>query len=831
MRVRRSLSPFPKILTLSFIGVFLISCGLDFGAKNTRGTKSSHISPLKQGEAYLMLQSPMEKNPQKAELPLQVKFFIEKQPLMVTLNQTLTYHCSFNHSTVSECLRSKRDENTAPLKRKEGHWNQKYQSEAYLQVHSLFHAKRLIERFYDALKFSTDYSERKNQNLQQNPWSLAPSIPFLNSLSSNSLFWLKPSTSPQLISPSLDLLTFCPDSKDGTPVVFYEPAKRILCLGSYKFFKNTGFHFAQDPHVIYHEMGHVMVDIMMNLRNSYLPIRSDLGFSSFDEAGSINEGIADYFSYIMTGKERLAPWALGKGLEGIGFNPSMRPMSESDSLHMSGISDNSNERLSYPQYVNYNVYSPTEEHEDIHNSGKIASHYLVSLTKDLKSTCSIDQKKAENYVLMILLETMAELGDLSAKGSDFNTTSHTFFHNFSPQLSYDWIKTTNPINFKRFFQVFAKYSLHRISMDLCRAYSKNQLEKNLDNYGLLLFPDYQDQGLDTKSAVSMASIAASQGQGTPIISPQEPNKVNILNRSKTTLISKTQVSIPSLQDTAPQVYLIDSKEFVDNLIASKAFMGSPLRLTLSTKLSDTSFNNDNRYFSPGEIVGLSFNLVNNSNIPVSGVQVLGNNWDHLKREKSDDEYPKICQFEGFPSLTGGGIKDLPNTPPQPGDCQYAYRGGNTNLDKPQPICVVQKKEGDKTTWITQDEFRASSNLGSPLSNSECLGPEGQQNPNECLVRIVPGGDFSVFSKINPGKTWAQTISADKDNPTLPSSGFLIMELSKWIPKGTIFNCRLRVRFSNCSDCYQNSNGQSYPDYEYQGAKPYKIIHFQFPVLN
>ena len=47
-------------------------------------------------------------------------------------------------------------------------------------------------------------------------------------------------------------------------------------------------------------------------------------------------------------------------------------------------------------------------------------------------------------------------------------------------------------------------------------------------------------------------------------------------------------------------------------------------------------------------------------------------------------------------------------------------------------------------------------------------------------------------------------------------------------------CRLRARFTNCKDCHYNedeNNGDDYLDYEYSGEKPFKILSFEFTVID
>ncbi len=60
---------------------------------------------------------------------------------------------------------------------------------------------------------------------------------------------------------------------------------------------------------------------------------------------------------------------------------------------------------------------------------------------------------------------------------------------------------------------------------------------------------------------------------------------------------------------------------------------------------------------------------------------------------------------------------------------------------------------------------------------------------------------------------------------------MIMEVNKWIPPGTKFRCRLRARFSNCSDCYNDSTNGSddFLESEMNGKKPFKVLNFEFDV--
>ena len=153
-------------------------------------------------------------------------------------------------------------------------------------------------------------------------------------------------------------------------------------------------------------------------------------------------------------------------------------------------------------------------------------------------------------------------------------------------------------------------------------------------------------------------------------------------------------------------------------------------------------------------------------------------------------------------------------------------------DAPQPICMVQYSDENETKWVSQDFFRK--NVLS-LEDHECLNNETAGlnfNPNECLIRVLPGANQAVFGKIDPQKTWLETISEGNPAPKHSSSNITIMEVNKWIQPGTTFNCRFRVRFTNCRDCFDDPDTtEDYKDYEYAGMRPFKVINFSFKVID
>jgi hypothetical protein len=130
--------------------------------------------------------------------------------------------------------------------------------------------------------------------------------------------------------------------------------------------------------------------------------------------------------------------------------------------------------------------------------------------------------------------------------------------------------------------------------------------------------------------------------------------------------------------------------------------------------------------------------------------------------------------------------------------------------------------------ISQSEFKTKVAIDSNL----CLD---KTNEKDCFIRAIKGADKAHYSKINPKSTWGQTMA----NPTtgaaygLDWGNVILFEVSKSIPPGTVVNCRMRVRFTNCEDCFHDGTAANndFKDVEYNGAKPYKLIHLQIPITD
>ena len=811
-------------------------------------------------------------------------------PQFITENFFLTKKCGYTDSTgsyssLNNCVEVKNDRGVASstlLQRSGDSWQYDNDSDEFYQVNTFYHVNLIQERFSEALSFSRDQLH--------SGFSIERPVAAPFNLGANRNFWLSDNDS---FEDTLQVYSRCFLDEINA---FFDASTNEICLG-WNEDEVKNFRISQDPSIIYHEMGHVFVKIMMNLRNQYTdgfilkktPFQSDLGSLAYDEAGALNEGIADYFSYFINGRDRIGEWGIGR------FFNADRPLSENNSLHQGKIPD----RLRYPEFLHYIAQDPNNADEDIHNAGQIVSHYLVSLTESLKNKCSTmdglsssdSHKLAGQYIILLMSESLAEIGDMTAKGSDFlsqfsnftNTGATStaalmeiFFTNLNEDEAYLWSSQVTPPNFRKFFKVFAKNLKDQISNKICPEFTVDDSEILLDDYGLLLFKSYNDAGTGIDLAnianpvISYSNVDSSSLNNFPIFNaPNSSTSVNEANRNNSILISKTLLDLPTDRATG---FVIDTQSSIRNFINSRTFEGKPLQL--SDDIASTRFNNGNVKISPGEVVAISLNLLNSSNSTMGGVQILANDWDHMQLKDSSKSFVnrtenlllhssdiaqwQPCQIDGWPLETEGGAVFTPESTyafQTAGGCNYPSRDNRVldplsvpefpavqtpryEADAPQPVCLVQSSTDNETQWVSQDQHRKEL----ILSDNECLnsvstggGVNSDFNPNECLIRFVPGANQSVLGKIDPQKTWTETISANRTNGESPkplASAYLLMEVSKWIPPGTTFNCRLRARFTNCQDCYnENNTNEDYPDFEYTGHKPFKIINFSFTVID
>jgi hypothetical protein len=816
---------------------------------------------------------------------------------LVTTNNELIGTCdikandgSFDvqESTNNSCIYVLENDNpdTIAIQSKNGGWNYsaRTEKEEFYQVNTFYHSNLIIERFMHGLYLAHSMVHFPLTNKLPPVTKYDPQRTFS--------FWFNDSgiNSPLYVyaMQPLDSLNAFFSSSDPAIAMGYTPGSPITDYS------------VEDLSILYHEYGHAFNYLLMNQRNTSFqdgqipkpdlfsgfyygtPYKSSLGTLAYDEGGAINEGLSDFFAYFITERKDLGEWA---------FNFSPRPMTETSQYHSANVTKNSGERLKYPEFVHYFSGYPYPD-EDVHNAGQIIAHYLVSLTEEFKSTCSYVQAasgsetdtehiRATALTLMLLSETLGEMGDMTARGSDIfdpfkdsGDSDDVFFGSFFTNLNafnaYLWAHSVKPVTFRRFARLMARNIKYRVSdplVGVCNSFTVDDSEELLDEYGLLLFRDYDE---DTKGTeiTDMGTYVIAQdkdvddfdGQnvdtGFSSYDNQVESAVNELNRKQTVLISKDFIDFPTDSSGEPKVFIFDKQAGMQELLASLTFEGQNVQI--SEGLAGPEYNNGNIKVSPGEIIGITPNLYNFSNSQMGGVRILANDWDHMKLDTATDIHVNSndnmiagedianwspCQFDGWPLETEGGILEDDTLPASEGDCLYTTKH-NLVLkdtaatpeyypDASQPVCLVQYSDENETRWVSQDFYRTSELI---LEDNECLnGPSmsgNEFNPNECLVRVLPGGSQTIYGKVNPQSTWQKTLQGTNPQaPNINTNHIIVMEINKLISPGTTFNCRFRVNFSNCADCFDDENGNEYPDYMHAGEKPFKVINFSFKVLD
>ena len=709
--------------------------------------------------------------------------FLSKEQDFITFNPILSGEClseSSNHR-IDDCFRVQKDRESEPLSSiEEGKWAFPINTEEFWQVHTFYHMKKSINRFHSSLQFAHGYSTSHSYYNSSLPTTLFSSYSHWE---------------------GRDITLFAYTHCDYENNASFSAATFSLCLGYISWF--PWIYMVQDPSILYHELGHAYIRILLNMRNSSFPIKTDLGTLFYDEAGAIGEGIADYFSFIVNHRTHIGEW-------GLGLLSASRPMKESDPLHISVISTDEDSRLSYPDFIDYHTLSvdtSSEENfiaEDIHYAGQIISHYLVALTEDIENHCSVEKHEAVSYVLFVLAETFSEMGDLTSRGSD-SSTEDTINLTPSNFHSHDWNRMVLPINFRTFSQKVGKYLrliLNDPNSSLCSDYPPYRIEKLQDSYGLLLYKTYNENGNNKDNGHNGIS-----------------SQVDLALRLKTVLIPKRYIGLDS-RENAPQAFFFDKRSVMKKAIQNMQSLGLVGTLSPQTDV-DLRFNNSNGAISPGEVVGVFLNLFNSSNSVMAGVQVLGNDWDHGKEGQPCNTFE-----DRFPSAIAGAA-DEDNIPPVPGDCNYITReNGDEEEEFLYPVCFVELSNEDTTRWAGQHELMELIDL----DPDKCLS--GSEKTDDCFIRAIKGVEQSSFSKIAPQSTWVDTFFQD-GNGSFTSSNLIFFEVNRKIPTGTRFNCRFRVRFSNCDDCFSDSSHghDDYLDYEYSGGRPFKIINLQFDILD
>lgn len=672
------------------------------------------------------------------------------------------------------CFEVRENETSASaLQSSDGRWGFDAHSENFLQVNTFYHLNKIFDRFFENLNLSSGYA----YNI---------TIPYYDSAIPLSMY--NTNGSFNFVLNPLIAYSNCDVENNAA----FDRANFTLCFG-YTTNASKNLRWAHDNTIIYHEAGHFFQKLQINFRNHATVKVAELGNLLYDEAGAIGEGLSDFYSYYITGRTHFAEWAAGRILK------ASRPLSESDPIHAPGISTDRDQRLSYPQYITYDPNFAAAPVEDIHVSGMIISHYLVALTEDLQTKCGMTKAVAQNNVMHILNETLAELGDLTSVGTVSGAVGKV---NLNATYSSKWLSTVNPINYRSFAQTIAKNLYNTLgNPTLLRCggsfYQKDYIESLLDDYGLLLFRTYnQHRNLSNGTTKVNTSVTST-------------------NRRKSVLIAKSSIIL----DPSPQAntaFVIDNRNQI--LSGIKLLQNSGIISAISPQTpSDLGFNNGNSKVSPGEIVAIALNLYNNSNSTMGGVQILANDWDH-----ADTSTGKPCQFST--SLTDDTW---------PLESEGASTAANCNsigasASEFAPVCFIQSNESNATKWISQKDLKEKMALDSGL----CLNKD---NDKDCFVRAISGADQAHYSKINPKATWGQTMADPETGEAygLDWGNVILFEVSKHTPPGTVIDCRLRVRFTNCEDCYHDAtrNNYDYFDTDYNGPKPFKIIHLQIPITD
>jgi hypothetical protein len=817
----------------------LISCNpTELSASGTRSGLAGNTDGSLTNKSYVYLDNPViYSGPNISPVNVNMANYLDPTARTITTNSQLVGDCTMNfffysNYTVSlpSCFKTfENKDSTTPISRNSDlSWNFVTGTAEFYEVNTQFHVQQGINKFFSKLEYA--YNQLQTLSI-----TVPRSVP--SYLKDSKMFWFKGVTnldSQTFRNSFLSVYALCNLDRNA----YFSPAGVELCFGYDS--THAGFYVAQDPTIIYHELGHALVSIMMNLRNGTSTtthdFRSNLGALGYDEAQSINEGIADYYSFVMNGRTHLGEW-LGRATN------LSRPMSEDDPIHIAALDTTSEGRLSYPAYVLYDANTPDSPVEEVHVGGQIMSHYLVALTKSLQTTCNMTSNtdgghdQATSYVMMMLAETLSEIGDLNAKGiDDFGApySASFFFNNLDSTNSFMWTHFVNQTTYRRISQIMAKNIYKYISGNLCPAFGKNESEKLLDDYGLLLFKTYNNNGNSTKDRT------LSYTNAVYYIPTQALTTVSEDNRRKSVLVSKQLIDLAStVATTNVGFYILDGKTDIDNVLANLLYKGFPV--PLSTSVTSTTYNNSNLKLSPGEVVGLIPNLYNSSNTTMAGVQLLATDWDHVTITDTATGNFKPCVIDTTTTVDQGAVAATT------GDCATTDTNYSRLVKKTStglfpssaaaPICLVQLSDSTSTRWVSQNEFRKKQGLA--LQDKDCLGYSSSGtvstdfsfNPHECLARFLPGASDAFFSKIDPQSDYYNSVVKKTSAKTFNTGNLLLMEVNKWIPPGTKFRCRMRARFNNCSDCYTDASysNDDYQDSELNGAKPFKVINFDFEV--
>ncbi|MDO9182235.1 MAG: hypothetical protein Q7U04_07490, partial [Bacteriovorax sp.] len=217
----------------------------------------------------------------------------------------------------------------SPLQTATGKWSYNANSAEFLEVNSFYHLNNVTNLFFSNLTKSYERAYLGTSPYYET--SLPKSVQ-------------SPSDANTFIGLMTQPFTFYANCNEAD-AAYFEHATQTVCLGYLSSYPKV--KWAQDSTVIFHETGHFFQKLQLNLRNTLIGAGADMGALFYDEAGSIGEGLSDYYSYFVNGRTHFAEWAAGR------FLKASRPMSERDPAHVAGVSSDPDQRLSYPQFLNY----------------------------------------------------------------------------------------------------------------------------------------------------------------------------------------------------------------------------------------------------------------------------------------------------------------------------------------------------------------------------------------------------------------------------------------------------------------------------------------------
>ena len=745
--------------------------------------------------------------------------FIGPRPVFIVNKSTLEYDCDFqrglgHNNQLEQCMSVQQNEVAGQTVSPNKKWAYPPESKEFLEVNTFYHTRNVINEFFRLQRKAIETSLENFDGMSSIPNDMRGGDMHRQA------FWYHSDEDATLKVYSHCLQTNRP---------FFLSASLEVCLGEHEQIHNL--NFSEDPSIIFHEVGHFFSTILFNQRNiaeqGLQPDRRiSFGGNGYSEMDLLSEGLSDWFAYNQAGQSQVFEWAGG-------FTQNNRPVTERSPLHdlnNLGFSSDVEGRLRYPDFINYYHYDPLNYlSEDVQQAGMIISHFLVALGEEIASTCEVSDSRSQELVFYLLQETLNELGDLTAKGRDSHSLDTI---NMTQSTSDTWVRLYTAPNPRLFAQKMGKHLLRVINgSPSCNSivFSQDRLEKLIDSYGLLLFRTYNEDG-NCDMDVSPANGVSDCHEGTN-------TSVIAVNRRKSTLLPKSALQLDVREGQfSGDVFFFDNqveiKQRLSTLTASGLVL--PHRDLGNRDLVNPNNNNNNQKITPGEIIGIALNLFNNSNMPMGGVQVLANDWDHVKNENGKI---KMCNtFEdGFPAVSGGGSS--PDVLPLgDGDCGYITRENGQKINEANeiiaPICFILFHDTHETRWVNQEEYRERTGG----HRSDCLK---EDSPLACYFRAIPGADQSWYSKLDPKSNWIDTYSkstyfTEDGHPfKFEGSNVMLFEVNRNLPVGTQVNCRFRARFTNCDKCWHDShqNGDDYLDFEFAGDRPYRIFNVILTVLD